>query len=188
MKRPNFMEGVLVGLIASIAGSALFVTLKWFMSYNNALELIIVGISFAYTVYLLSRSPEKTGRIVVMASWLVSAAIMWVMSLPLMLVAMIHIGMVWLIRSLYFYSSILPALIDLMLSAFSLVIAIWAGLHTSSLFLSVWCFFLTQTLFVFIPHGGKKQSTQHPSNEQGDSFESAHRSAEAALRKLSSIS
>ncbi len=188
MKRPSFFEGVVVGIIASIAGSALFATLTWLMSSTHVLELIVTAISFAYIVYLLTRSHEKIGRIVVLTVWSVIAALAWFISLPLILFVLVHITMLWLIRSLYFYSSIFPALIDLGLTGLSLAVAIWAGMHTGSLLLSLWCFFLTQALFVFIPASMARQSsTQHFTPERGDSFESAHRSAEAALRKLSSL-
>jgi len=188
MKRPSFFEGVVVGIIASIAGSALFATLTWLLSPANVLELIITAISFAYIVYLLARNHEKTGRIVVLTAWSVIATLAWVLSLPLTLFVFVHVAQLWLIRSLYFYSSILSALIDLGLTGLSLAVAIWAGMHTSSLFLSIWCFFLIQALFVLIPARMTKQSsTQHFTPERRDSFECAHRSAEAALRKLSTL-
>ena len=189
MKRPNFFEGVVVGIIASIAASALFATLTLLFNPTNVLELIVTAISFAYIIYLLARSHEKTGRIVVLTAWSVIATLAWLLSLPLTLFVFVHVALMWLIRSLYFYSSILSALIDLGLTGLSLAVAIWAGIHTSSLFLSVWCFFLIQALFVAIPARMSRQSsTQCFTPEREDPFECAHRSAEAALRKFSSLS
>ncbi len=188
MKRPSFFEGVVVGLIASVAGSALFFSLNVFLPYTHLVELIVSGISFAYLIYLLARSPEKVGRLIVLSVWTVVAAFTWMISLPLVLFVLVHVLMLWLVRSLYFYSSILPALTDLGLTVLSMAVAIWAGWHTESLLLSLWCFFLTQALFVFIPSRKAKQTTTdslYPERE--DPFASAHRSAEAALRKLSSI-
>jgi len=189
MKRPSFFEGVLVGLIASIVGSALFFTLNVFLPFTSLVELIITGISFAYLIYLLARSPEKVGRLVVLSAWSIIAVISWMMSLPLVLFILVHVAMVWLVRSLYFYASILPAITDLGLTALSIVVGIWAGWHTESILLSIWCFFLTQALFVFIPSRKAKQTaTQSFTPNSDDPFASAHRSAEAAIRKLSSIS
>ena len=140
-------------------------------------------------VYLLSRSQEKIGRIIVFTTWCVIATFAWVISLPLMLFILIQVSMLWLIRSLYFYSSILSALIDLGITGTSLVVAIGAGLYTNSLFLGLWCFFLTQALFVFIPARiSKKSSKISLKLKREDSFSAAHHSAESALRKLSSIS
>ena len=189
MKRPDFFEGVVVGIIASIAGSVLFATLTWIMFPANVLELIVTAISFAYIVYLLARSHEKTGRIVVLTGWSIVATLAWALSLPLTLFVLVHVALLWLIRSLYFYSSILSALLDLGLTGFSLAAAIWAGAHTSSIFLSIWCFFLVQALFVAIPtRMNRRSSSHHTTPERENTFECAHRSAEAALRKLSTIS
>ncbi len=189
MKRPGFFEGVVVGIIASIAASVLFATLTWILFPANVLEIIVTAISLAYTIYLLARSGEKTGRIVVLTGWSLIATLAWALSLPLTLFVLVHVAFLWLIRSLYFYSSILSALLDLGLTGFSLAAAIWAGAHTSSIFLSIWCFFLIQALFVAIPARMTKHSrTRYLTPEREDSFECAHRSAEAALRKLSTIS
>ncbi len=189
MKRPDFFEGAVVGVIASIVASALFTTLVWVFNPDNVLELIITGISFGYILYLLARSHEKTGRIVVLTAWSIIATLVWMLSLPLMLFIFVHVALMWLIRSLYFYSSLLSSLIDMGLTGLSLAVALWAGMHTSSLFLSIWCFFLIQALFVTIPaRMNKPTTTQLITPEREDAFESAHRSAETALRKLSTIS
>jgi len=189
MKRPSFFEGVLVGLVASVAGSALFFTMNVFLPYTTLMELIVSGISLAYLFYLLARSPEKVGRLVVLSLWTVITAFTWMISLPIVLFVLVQVVMLWLVRSLYFYSSILPALTDLGLTGLSMAVVIWTGWHTESLLLSLWCFFLTQALFVFIPSRKTKQTTADAfSPEREDTFASAQRSAEAALRKLSSIS
>ncbi len=64
--------------------------------------------------------------------------------------------MLWLIRSLYFYDSVLSALVDLGLTGVALVTAIWAWLASNNLFLAFWCFFLVQALFVLIPRQWSK--------------------------------
>jgi hypothetical protein len=189
MKRPNFLEGTVVGVIASIAASALFATLVWFFNPANVLELIVTGISFGYILYLLARSNEKTGRVVVLTAWSIIATLAWMLSLPLTLFIFVHVTLLWLVRSLYFYSSLLSSLIDMGLTGLSLAVALWAGMHTSSLFLSIWCFFLIQALFVTIPARiNRPTTTQFITPEREDTFESAHRSAETALRQLSTIS
>jgi len=189
MKRPNFFEGVIVGVVASITASALFATLIWFFNPATVLELIVSGISFGYILYLLTRSHEKTGRIVVLTAWSVIAMLAWMLSLPLTLFIFVHVALLWLIRSLYFYSSLLSSLIDMGLTGLSLAVALWAGMHSSSLFLSIWCFFLIQALFVIIPTRMNKPATnQLITPDRKDAFESAYRSAEIALRQLSTLS
>jgi hypothetical protein len=80
------------------------------------------------------------------------------------------------------------ALIDLGLSGLSLAAAIWAAHQSGSVFLTVWCFFLVQALFVHIPtHIGRRGEPDHEDLEGAHRFERAHHAAESALRKLSSI-
>ena len=91
-------------------------------------------------------------------------------------------------RSLYFYSSVLPALTDLMLSGLGLAAAVWAAGQTGSVFLSLWCFFLVQALFVVIPTRIRRRHSESSLGPDGlDRFQRAHRSAEAAVRRLSSL-
>ncbi|MFK7795634.1 MAG: hypothetical protein AB8B89_09810 [Gammaproteobacteria bacterium] len=189
MKRPSFFEGAFIGIIASIFGSTIFTTFSWFISSANVMQFVITLISFAYLIYLLSRSQEKLGRIIVLACWCVVTGAAWLISLPLIMFILTQISMLWLIRSLYFYSSIVPALIDLSMTAISFSVAVATVFHTSSIFLGFWCFFLIQALFVFIPvRISKNPTSQSLTNTTTDNFNKAHRSAEAALRKISSIS
>ncbi len=186
MNRPGFLEGVVVALTASLSGSLLYAVLVPTFPGGPILRLLIAGIALGYVIYLLQRSPERVGRITVLAAWSLAAGAIWLMGTPLVLYLALHLGLVWLIRSLYFYSSVLSALADLGLSGLSLAAAVWAAGHSHSLFLSIWCLFLVQALFAGIPASLQRNGGATPSREQ-DHFERAHRAAETALRKLSSI-
>ena len=104
---------------------------------------------------------------------------------PLLLYITIQLFMIWIMRSLYFYNSVFSALTDLALTGMSLVVAVWAMSVSGSVFLSFWCFFLMQALFVFIPKNFaaiEKNEIVYPLNE--DKFERAHHAAEIAVSKL----
>ena len=75
----------------------------------------------------------------------------WLAGVPLVGYVLIHVGLLWLVRSLYFYSGVLPALLDLGLSALGLAFAVWAAGRSGSPLLALWCFFLVQALHVCIP-------------------------------------
>ncbi len=187
MKQASFFEGLAVALIASISGSAAFATLTSVFSAMGVFRLVIAGLSLAYVLYLLARSQERVGRVTVISVWLVvttmSSALI---ASPIFYIA-IQLCLIWLVRSLYFYSSIVSALADLGMCALSLAIAIWAWTHSQSLFLSLWCFFLVQALFVMIPRQlTTSRQTQAQEDSTKDSFEYAHRAAETAVRKLTS--
>jgi hypothetical protein len=98
-----------------------------------------------------------------------------------------HLGIIWLIRSLNFYASALPALADLGLNGLGLAASIWAVTRTGSVFLGIWCFFLVQALFVVIPKSVRR--TPGPTrigHMHEDRFQHAYHVAETAARKLSS--
>ena len=187
MKQPTFLEGVAVALTISIAGSMLYTAIDTVLPGIPVLRLLIAGISLAYVVYLLSRSPERVGRVTAAATWLLLAGVLWFTHPPLLLYVCGHLGAIWLIRSLYFYSSAVSALADLGLNGLGLSAAIWAVTRTGSVLLGIWCFFLVQALFVVIPKDlQRKPGNSQAGYENSDRFQHAYRVAETAVRKISS--
>ena len=187
MKRPTFIEGAGVALAASLTGSVLYAALESLVPGIPVLRLLIAGIAFAYVIYLLGRTPERVGRVTAMAAWLLVAGTLWFTHPPLLLYIAVHLGVVWLIRSLYFYSSALSSLADLGLNGLALAAGIVAITRTGSVFLGIWSFFLVQALFVFIPESLQRKSATAPASHAGtDRFQHAYRSAQTAVRKLSS--
>ncbi|MEN8175709.1 MAG: hypothetical protein ABFS23_08090 [Pseudomonadota bacterium] len=188
MKSDSFMQGAGVALAASLAGAALFVALTTVFAGGTVLRLVIAGLSFAYVFYLLARSGQRVGRVTTLAGWVLAAGIGWILQLPLPLYLLLHLGLIWLVRSLYFYSSALSALMDLGLTGLGLAAGIWAFLHTGSLFLGLWSFFLVQALFVVIPTTFKQGPSKSKPPAGDDAFEKAHRAAEQALGRMTSVS
>jgi hypothetical protein len=187
MKQPTFPEGVAVALAASLAGAAVYTALDVAFPGVPVLRLLVAGIGLVYVIYLLGRSPERVGRVTAVAVWLIVAGILWFTQPPLLLYLVMHLGIIWLIRSLYFYASLLSALADLGLNGLGLSAAVWAITRTGSVFLGIWCFFLVQALFVVIPKEAFRGSGANRAAQAGtDRFQHAYRSAEAAVRKLSS--
>lgn len=186
MNQPGFFEGVAVALVLSIIGSAFAWVLTPVFGRSGVMYLLITGISFVYIVYLLARSRERVGRITTVALWIAVTGLAWLVGLPWLLLGLVQVGCIWLVRSLYYYSSVLTSIMDLGLTAFSVVVSFWAAAHSGSLFLGMWTFFLMQALFVAFPkqwrdRGGARQMTQD------EAFQRAYRSAEAAVRKLTTI-
>ena len=183
MKHPTLLEGVAVALATSIAGSLLFSLIPLPLFNPPVLRLLISVTGFIYSIYLLARSTEPVGRITAAVAWIMLGVACWILNFPLSLYLLIHLAAVWVIRSLYFHSGLLSALADLGLIGLGLSAAAWALKHTGSLFLAIWCFFLAQALFVFIPRpmpGG----TMRPAGRSEDKFERAYSNAQAALHRL----
>jgi hypothetical protein len=187
MRQPTFLEGVGVALAISLAGGVMYTAMGTVFPGVPVLRLLIAGIGLTYVVYLLSRSPERVGRVTAAATWLLLAGILWFTHPPLLLYVCGHLGAIWLIRSLYFYSSVLSALADMGLNSLALAAAIWAVTRTGSVLLGIWCFFLVQALFVVIPKSiNRKPGAVRAGHESEDRFQHAYRVAETAVRKLSS--
>ena len=185
MKCPGFFEGVALAFGLSLTGSLAYRALDLFLPCDLVRPLVIGGLSLAYLLYLLNRSPERIGRLIVLSAWCVIAATVWLWPLGLPLSLLAHLGALWLVRSLYFHGNVLAALGDLMLMGLGLIAALWAALHTGSLFAGLWCFFLTQALFPSIR--GPATAGKAPVPDPADRFSQAYRAAEAALRRMSSI-
>jgi hypothetical protein len=184
MKRPSFLHGVMVAAVLAFFGSAVVATLTPFVGLGAVLRLVIPALGASYLLYLFSRSKERVGRVTTLALWGALAAVSWWLAPPLPLYLLIHVAAIWLVRSLYFYAGVLPALMDLGLSALSVSATVWALTRSSSVFLATWCFFLVQALFVAIPLTLKSKQKARNTAAQSETFDHARRQADQALRQL----
>ena len=186
MKTPGILEGTGVAVVASLAGGVLGALLPILVTQATSVRIVIASLALAYLLFLIKRSDERSGRIVVMASWLIVTVSVWILDASLLWFVLSQAVTIWIVRALYFHSSVIPALFDLGLVAFGLTASAWAILQTGSLVMAIWCFFLTQSLFAMIP--SFTRSSDHPtaiSPDHQDRFQSAHRVALDAVRKLS---
>jgi len=189
MKSISFLRGIGIALVLALASSILFSVLTSFAGSTDAVRLLIPTVGFAYLVWLLAHTGHRTGRITAMAVWCLAAVGLWLLLPGIGLYLCVHAILIWAVRSLYRYRSLLGAMADLGLTLVSLAAAVWAAQHTASLFLSVWCLFLTQALFVFIPTQMRIRPTSRPPKRaELDSFARAQHAADTALRRLSAKS
>ena len=185
MKRPSFLHGVMVAAVLGFFASAIVATLTPFVGLGAVLRLVIPALGLAYLLYLFSHSNEHVGRVTAVFLWGALAAVTWWLAPPLPLYLLIHVGAIWLLRSLYYYSGVMPALMDLGLSTLSVSATVWAITRSGSVFLATWCFFLVQALFVTIPPAVRRnQNTQRDTAAESKNFEHARRQADQALRQL----
>ena len=193
MKHPSFLSTALFGLGVSVSGAVLFHMLSLLFSSDLVLRCLIAGTAFIYIVWLIQQSGERVGLVTTVTFWaLMTSALIWT-EMSLVYSLLVYIVFIWLVRSLYFYSSLLSSLVDMGLSFLSFSAALWAATHTGNVFLSFWCFFLVQALCSAVPaHFDDRRSNPVPGYPGTgpfleDRFQAAYRSAEAALSKLSSI-
>lgn len=195
MSRPKLSEGILVAIIVSLAVTVIFTVMSAFFPTRWLLQILIAAVSFSYVAYLLVRSTEKVGKLTVVAAWASVSILTWLFSPSIIVTLFVHVGLIWLVRALYFYTSLLVALLDLGLILFAMAAGIWTLSYTNSLFLGVWSFFLLQSVFVLLPEDLSKSNfrknatlfgvrTSTTGKPRKDPFEQAHQTAQMALRQL----
>lgn len=177
-------HGVIAGVVLSLSGAAVLAALGPTLDPSSSLRLVVALLGLAYVIYVMWQSRERVGRVATLVLWAVAAVGTWLAGLPLAGFVLVHVGLVWLVRSLYFYSGVLPALVDFALTALGVVFAVWAAGRSHSAVLAFWCFFLAQAFHALIPAAIAGRSAAGPSADDGR-FESARRAANAAVRRLS---
>lgn len=186
MKGPGILKGIVFAILASLASGLLLKVLPLALSSATSSSLITMGLSLAYLVFLQRYNDIRRGRVLVFSVWVILGLTSWLLGLSLVEQILLNISFIWIVRSLYFHSSITAALLDLVLVIMAAGAGVWAALQTSSPIVAVWCFFLCQSLFGAIPEFSQRSKTDSPlPDTSGDHFQAAHRVAQDAVRKLS---
>lgn len=183
MNRPTFLNGVGFAAALAFVTAACVALLSLYVGAGLVVLFAVPAVAFAYIVYLLVSSRERTGRITVLAAWLVLAIVTAWLAPSLTVHVAVHLAALWLVRSLYYHSGVVLALVDLGLFGLGIAAFTWALTSSGSVFLATWCFFLIQALFTAIPNsiaGGGRTAGMTDNTD----FERARRSADEALRVL----
>jgi hypothetical protein len=188
MNRPSFWREVGVALALSIIGAVAYPAIAAFIGSASSLHAVVAGLGTVYAVLLLRGLHARAGRLLAIAAWLALDIALFVFDPPLLLWLMAQTFAIWLLRCWCCYGSLVAALADGALGLFALAAATVAATHSHSLFLALWSYFLVQALFVLIPETLRPRiAAAFPHSEfshDEDRFDQAHRSAEAALRRL----
>lgn len=186
--QPTFLNGVIAAAVLAFVASAMIATLTSFLTTDTVLRLVALVLVAGYLAYFFRTNRQRTGRVVTWSLWLALAVVTWWTGPPLPLYLLIHVGAIWLVRSLYSYSGVIPALMDLGLCALSAFAFGWVFIRTGGVFLATWSFFLVQAMWVAIPRqvrGGIKERHPRPAAAvDNERFDHAHRQADEALRQL----
>ena len=186
MKRPGFFKGVVVAAVFALAGSIAFAGLSILVGGAVALKIVTITLGGAYIVYLLHSASERIGRLAIFATWGVVTTATWLLTSDLSMTLITQCVLISTVRTLYHHASVLAGLLDFALSAFALSAAVWASDQSGSVFMTVWCFFLVQALFVGIPASFAQQElkTSAAKSAREDKFARAFRTAENAIRRI----
>jgi hypothetical protein len=181
MSSRELWSGIGFGLLASLCGAIAYLGLMPFIGPSMALRGVIVLLALATAAWTLHKSKARVGRVVAGAAWLVLCGALVVFDPRLWLWLLLVTLALWLTRSLYRYQRLSQAFVDGALSLFALAAGIAALGYSHSLFLALWSYFLVHSLTALIPIGANEPGAQAV---EEDPYDRAHRSADAALRRL----
>ncbi len=185
MKSPGILDGLIFAFLVSLGAGAVNLVLGGFVAKATLFNLILLGATLAYLVYLLRRNNARVGRLMVIGCWALLGLGCWLLRVPLFEQVLLQAGFIWLVRALYFHASPFSALLDFGLVSAGLATGAWAIVNTGSIAAALWSFFLVQALFSWIPGLARMQSGETASTGSSrSSFQSAHRVALDAVRKL----
>lgn len=190
MKPSSLIQGIFVAFGLSIVAKPLLMVLS-LLSFSMAHQLLIAGLTGVYLLYILSRRQGRVGRLTLAA---LSCGLLFgacFLGLSTGVALLLGVGLIWLIRSILRYASLLSALADALLCAVSLGCATVIAMLTGSVALTVWGFFLTQALWVFIPPRfaflARRQgmaAIEDARHSCPDRFNRSYHAAEAAIRSI----
>jgi len=183
MSRPTFWREAGVALALSVVGAIGFHAMAALIGSSLTLRLVVATLGLVYAVLLMRSVHARSGRLLAIAAWLALDIALFVFQPPLLLWLLAQTFAIWLLRCWCCYGSVVAAFADGALCLFALAAAMVSASHSHSVFLALWSFFLVQALFVLIPETLRPR-TAAASPDDEDRFDQAHRSAEAALRRL----
>lgn len=183
----GFWPELAVGLAISLAAAAMLHLLRPLFGSADALRLILLGTAAAYSMWLLHAAQARVGRMVAALGLgaLSLGLLLWNPGIWTWIVGLL--GYLWLLRCLYRHDSLLAAAVDGGLVLLALAVALASLEHTRSLWLTLWCYFLTQSLHHAIPSGwGARPAPGERASADNTSFDQAYRASEAAFSRLAS--
>lgn len=188
MKPSSLIQGIVVALGLSLAARPMLMVFSVLApSVDN--QLLIASLMATYVLYMLSRRAGKVGRVTLaMFSWGLLFGSCFV-GMSVGFVILLGIGLIWLLRSVLRYSSLLSALSDGLLCTAGLGCAAAIAMLTGSIALTVWGFFLCQALWVLIPPRFNFLTKRRcfTGAEDSDRFSRSYHAAEAALRSIANL-
>ena len=177
----TFLHGALAGGLLSSGGAILFMALRPLLPYTPALNVTLAVVAAAYGIYLLVCSHVRSGRIAAFTLGLGGLALaLWLISSSAMLIVVAGTG-IWLLRACFFHQRPVHVLGDGLLIASGITAAWASAVHTNSLLLSLWAFFLIQSFFVYI--AGFRSSVKNTGTSLRR-FTRAYHQAEKAIRQI----
>lgn len=189
MKTVSISDGVAVAIVLASGGALLARAAGIWIPAGSTAGLVFSVCASAYVVWLLLRSRRTDGRVIAVSVWIMVVVLMYPAGVSTALKLVVMLILLWLLRSLYFHTTMSIVLADLMLVVAGTLLMLWAYSQTGSLLVALWCFFLLQAFFALLLKPDRTHACAPGEDEyrQRD-FQRAHSAAVGAIRKLSTDS
>jgi hypothetical protein len=188
LRKPTFLGEAAAGFVISVVAAVVALSLSFVLPAGVVARLVVAALGLTLVLRAMARSSEKTGRIVTVAVWLAAAAGIWLIGASLVTTVVVHVALVWLVRSLFAYSRLVEAALDLGLTLLALSFAVFAAVRTDSVFLAAWSFLLLQALHVAIPGLALRMTSraarEGPCSDPNRGFADAFKAADEALQRI----
>ena len=181
MNRFSFFRNIAAALVLSSAGAALHVVLQILLGPADALRIALLVTALGYLAFLLHQLRPPFGVALTIAGGILLALLLLVVNPSLPLWLCVLPGALWLLRCALRYGSLAHCALDAVINGVAWCVGISVVLHTHSLWLGLWSYFLTLAFCVVVP---ARQSANTPTLNALSAFQLARSSAERALLRL----
>jgi hypothetical protein len=185
-EKSSLIHGILIALFITGLSYAALVFLSLLLWQNIAVNITLIGASTVYCIILFTGYCHH--RSVLLGSLMALLLLFGMCSLalgPLVAVGLC-LTSIWLMRCLATQQHLVGCILDAILCLMSSVVAFAAGTLSNSVIMSIWVFFLMQSLFIFIPKRCAQEHIHAHQQEKtaGARFPVAYRAAQDALERL----
>lgn len=176
MKQPTLLKNIGIALLLYVVSAIINLVVL------HGTPLLITLTTSLFLGYLIYNSPRTAGKLILIVSCMLILTVSFIFSIEISSLLILCVALIWLVRSILYYSSVVAVLLDAGLCLIGLVFAGWTFISSGSTAAAIWSFFLVQSLQVLIKH--KKDHSQQTGFVENDKFNNAYQTAESVLGQL----
>lgn len=181
MNNFSFFRNVIAALVLSTVAAAVYGALQPFADSPDALRAALLITALGYLAFLLRQLQPPFGMILILAGALLTSIAMLLFNPPLLVWFGVLSAQLWLVRCVLRYQHLTHCVLDALINGLAGCVGLSVLLHTHSVWLGSWSYFLALAFCTLLPSRQQSVSAVTP---DASGFEQAHSSAESALYRL----
>jgi hypothetical protein len=177
----SFSRNIVAALVLSTLAAAMHGALQPFIGSAEALRVALLVTAFGYLAFLLQQLRPPFGMVLILAGTLLLSFALLAFNPPLLVWLGVMLALLWLVRCVLRYQHLTHCMLDALINGLAVCVGLSVVLHTHSLWLGAWSYFLALAFCALLP---SRQQASSASSSYFSSFQQARSSAESALRRL----